>query len=121
MRLSSHVVASLTVHLPAWLEGVASRGLSVLVVIALVLGAWLVFMALAGVIAGPFCEMLSEAVGVQLTGHEGPAFSFPRFIRELTIGIRNVALPPVGGSSYVQYAGSDLVANAPYLQLGVCE
>lgn len=86
-RLATQIVTALTAHLPAWLEGVASRGLSVVVVIALAAGAWLVFMALAGVIAGPFCEMLSEAVDVQLTGHESPAFSFPRFIGELTIGI----------------------------------
>lgn len=86
-RILTHVVASLTAHLPSWLEGVASWGLSILVVTALAAGALFVFVAVAGLIAGPFCEMLSEAVDVQLTGREGPPFSRVRFIGELATGI----------------------------------
>ena len=86
-RLLTHLVASLTAHLPSWLEGVAGWGLSILVVIALAAGALLVFMALAGLLAGPFCEMLSEAVEFQLTGRAGPPFSLARFVHELATGI----------------------------------
>jgi CysZ protein len=86
-RVMSQVVGSLTAHLPSWLEGVASWGLSLLVVSALAVGALLVFVALAGLLAGPFCERLSEAVEVQLTGREGPPFSFGRFVVEAATGI----------------------------------
>jgi CysZ protein len=87
LRFLSHVVQSLTAHVPSWLEDVASWGLSVLVMCALAAGALFVFVAVAGLITGPFCEMLSEAVDVQLTGHEGPPFSLLRFLRELAIGV----------------------------------
>ena len=86
-RLLTHVLASLTAHLPSWLAGAASRALAPLVVGALLAGALFVFVALAGLITGPFCERLSEAVDVQLTGHEGPPFSLPRFLWELAISI----------------------------------
>ncbi|HEX2687899.1 MAG TPA: EI24 domain-containing protein [Kofleriaceae bacterium] len=85
--LLTHAVASLTAHLPAWLDGVASWGLSLVIALAVAAGAWFVFFGLSGVIAGPFCERLSEAVEVELTGHEGPPFSLGRFVVELAIGI----------------------------------
>ncbi len=86
-RLLTHVIASLTAHLPSWLAGPASGVLAPFVVSALVAAVLFVFVALAGLITGPFCERLSEAVDVQLTGHEGPLFSLPRFLWELAISI----------------------------------
>jgi CysZ protein len=86
-RLLTHVVASVTAHLPSWLAGAASWGLSILVGITLAAGALLVFVALAGLITGPFCERLSEAIEVQLTGREGPPFAFLPFLHELATGI----------------------------------
>jgi len=96
LRLLDRVVTSVTVHLPSWLEGVAGWGLSILVVIALAVGALLVFVALAGAIAGPFCELLSEAVDVQLTGRAGPPFALGRFLAELAIGIGHALRRLVG-------------------------
>jgi CysZ protein len=85
--LLTNAVASLTAHLPSWLDGVASRGLSIVIALVLAAGAWFVFFALSGVLAGPFCERLSEAIEVELTGHEGPPFAFGRFVVELATGI----------------------------------
>jgi len=86
-RLLTQILASLAAHLPAWLAGPISGALAPLVVSALLAGAWFVFVALAGLITGPFCERLSEAVDVELTGHGGPPFSLPRFLWELAISI----------------------------------
>jgi CysZ protein len=86
-RLLTQVIAWLTAHLPSWLEGAASWGLSILVVIALAAGAMLAFVTLAGGIAGPFCELLSEAVEVELTGRDGSPFSLVRFLGDVALGI----------------------------------
>ncbi len=85
--LATPFVDRVTAALPSWLQGIGGSLLWILVVVALGIGAWLVFVALVGVIAGPFCELLSEAVEERLTGRKGPAFSFPRFLREAAIGI----------------------------------
>jgi len=86
-RLLTHALAALTAHLPSWLAGPATGVLAPLVVSALVAAALFVFVALACLITGPFCERLSEAVDVELTGHEGPPFSLPQFLWELAISI----------------------------------
>lgn len=95
-RLLTQVVASLTAHLPSWLDGAASWGLSIIVGIALAVGAMFVFVTLAGLIAGPFCELLSEAVEVQLTGREGPPFSLARFLSDAATGIGHALRRLVG-------------------------
>ena len=86
-RLATGLVTAVTSHLPAWLEGAASTLLLILVVIVLAAGALLVFVALAGVVAGPFCERLSEAVEEILTGRAGPPFDFGHRVREIAIGV----------------------------------
>jgi len=86
-RVAVRVVASLTAQLPSWLHGAASWVLSAIVVIALIAGAILVFVALAGVITGPFCERLSEAVEVQLLRRPAPAFSLSQFLFDTAIGL----------------------------------
>lgn len=97
-RLLTQVVASVTAHLPSWLGGAASWGLSIIVVIGLAVAALLVFVALAGAIAGPFCELLSEAVEVQLTGREGPPFSLVRFVHEVAIGVGHALRRLIGAA-----------------------
>jgi CysZ protein len=97
-RLLTQIVAAVTAHLPSWLEGAASWGLSIIVVIALAVAGLLVFVAIAGAIAGPFCELLSEAVEVQLTGREGPPFSLGRFVREAAIGVGHALRRLIGAA-----------------------
>jgi CysZ protein len=86
-RVLSSVVASVAGWLPSWLEGVASWGLSVLVIVALGAAAMFLFVTLAGLIAGPFCELLSEQVEAELTGHAAPPFSIVQFAADAVTGI----------------------------------
>jgi CysZ protein len=86
-HLVDPIVAWLVGHLPSFLAGIAGTLLEVLVVAALGLGALLIFTAVAGAIAGPFNEMLSERIEAHLTGEPEPAFSLPRFLHELSVGI----------------------------------
>jgi CysZ protein len=86
-RMLDSIVTKLTGYLPAFLSDVAGVGLSILVVIGLGAAALLVFISLAGAIAGPFCELLSEAVEQKLTGKNSPPFSLPQFVADATKGI----------------------------------
>jgi len=74
-------------HLPAALAHVASSVLVTLVVVVLSAGALLVFVPLAGMIAGPFNELLSERLEAKLTGQPSPAFSLGGFVHGLALGI----------------------------------
>src|SRR5690242_14186256 len=53
------------------LGGVVSWLEWTIVVGGLIAGAWLVFVNVAGLVAGPLCELLSEAVEERLTGRPG--------------------------------------------------
>jgi len=86
-RMLDGIVARLTSYLPTFLHDVAGVGLSILVVIGLGAAALLVFVSLAGAIAGPFCELLSEAVEEKLTGKNSPPFSLPQFVSDASKGI----------------------------------
>lgn len=86
-QLVVRVVGSLTAYLPPWLHGPASTVLSVIIVVALIAGSILVFVALVGVITGPFCERLSEAVEVYLLGRPAPRFSLTGFLMDTGIGL----------------------------------
>lgn len=81
------LVAWVTAHLPSFLAGIAGGLLEIVLVAVLGLGALLIFTAVAGAIAGPFNEMLSERLEAHLTGTPEPAFSLPRFLHELSLGI----------------------------------
>ncbi len=86
-RLLDGIVTKLTGYLPSFLADLAGWGLSLLVLIGLAAGAVLVFVSVAGAIAGPFCELLSEAVEEKLTGKSGPPFSFPQFVVDAGKGV----------------------------------
>lgn len=77
----------LAAHLPAALADLASPLLSTLVVIALAACALPVFVTLAGAIAGPFNELLSERVEAVLTGRPPAPFSLRDFARGALLGI----------------------------------
>jgi CysZ protein len=97
------VVGWMTAHLPAWLDGTVSWAswlLTIIVVIALAAGAMLVFVAIVGMIAGPFCERLSEAVDDEVFGGQGPKFTLGRFLVDLVVGVihglRRLAIAVLG-------------------------
>jgi CysZ protein len=81
------VVSSITSRLPSWISSIAGAGLTAVIVIVLGAASLLIFVSLAGALAGPFCEMLSEAVEEELTGKPGAPFSLPRFLADALQGI----------------------------------
>jgi len=86
-RLTEPLVTWLTSHLPSFIESVAGVILTVIVVIGLSLAALLVFVSVAGMIAGPFNELLSEAVEERLNGKKAAPFSLAAFLRGAVLGI----------------------------------
>lgn len=86
-RALDGLVSSITSSLPSWLASLAGAGLTALIVIVLGAAALLIFVSLAGALAGPFCEMLSEAVEEELTGKPGAPFSLPRFLADALMGL----------------------------------
>jgi CysZ protein len=87
VHLVDPLVGWVAAHLPSWLAGVASKLLGVLVVTALIFAALFLFTAIAGMIAGPFNEMLSERVEAALTGRQPPPFVFGEFVHGAALGI----------------------------------
>ncbi len=87
-HLIDPVVGWLASYLPSWLAGsIASSVLTTMVVVALSIGALFVFVAVAGMIAGPFNELLSEELEARLTGRPGAPFAFGAFVRGFLAGI----------------------------------
>ena len=87
VQLVDPVVTWLTSHLPGRLVPAASSILSILVAIGFVIAGLLLFVSVAGVVAGPFNELLSERVEAVLTGRSLPAFSLKDFIRGAALGV----------------------------------
>lgn len=85
--LTEPIVTWVTSHLPSWLESIAGVILTIVVVIGLSLAALLVFMTVAGMVAGPFNELLSEEVEAKLTGKPSGPFSLVAFLRGAVLGI----------------------------------
>ena len=85
--LTEPLVTWLTSHLPSFLEAIAGVILTIVVVIGLSLAAMLVFVSVAGMVAGPFNELLSEAVEERLTGKAAAPFSLGAFLRGAVLGI----------------------------------
>ncbi len=87
IRIAGPLVQWATSWLPDFLEGAASWVMWILVVTGLSLGALLVFVAVVGIVAGPFCELLSEAIEERVTGRPGPPFSLGGFLRGAAAGL----------------------------------
>jgi CysZ protein len=100
LRIADSLVGRVTSWLPDAIAGVGSWVVWLLVIAALIFGAVLVFVSVAGIVAGPFNEMLSEAVEEQVTGKRGPRFSFGGFVtsfaRGIGHGLKRVVLAIVG-------------------------
>jgi len=86
-HVTDPLVRWVTDHLPSFLAGAAGALVEIILVAVLGLGALLIFTAVAGAIAGPFNERLSERIEAHLTGRPVPAFSLPGFLHELSLGI----------------------------------
>lgn len=86
-RLMRSIVQWATGALPTWLADIAGTALSILLFLGLGAAALLLFVSVAGAIAGPFCEMLSEEVDEELTGRKSPPFTLGRFLSDLSRGI----------------------------------
>lgn len=85
--LTEPLVTWVTSHLPSFLEAIAGVILTIVVVAGLSLAALLVFVSVAGMVAGPFNELLSEAVEERLTGKPSGPFSLAAFLRGAVLGI----------------------------------
>jgi CysZ protein len=100
LRIADRLVDWMTGWLPDAIAGASAWVVWAIVLAALVAGALLVFVSVAGVIAGPFNELLSEAVEERVTGKPGPPFSPTAFarsaLRGLAHGLRRVAVALLG-------------------------
>jgi CysZ protein len=98
--LTEPLVTWVTSRLPSFLDAVAGVILTIIVVIGLSLVALLVFVSVAGMIAGPFNELLSEAVEERLTGKPAAPFSVAAFlrgaVRGILHGLRRIATAIIG-------------------------
>lgn len=87
VRLVAPLHGWFVLHLPSALASIASGVLMTVLVVALAAGALLVFVPLAGMIAGPFNEVLSERIEARLTGQPAPAFTLSGFLHGFVLGI----------------------------------
>jgi len=90
LALADPALGWVAAHLPSWLSWVSGL-LRVVVVGGLGVLGYLVFVTVTGLLAGPFCEMLSEAVEEEVTGREAPGFSLSAFARGMVMGIVHAA------------------------------
>ena len=81
------LIAWVAAHVPSWLETIVSWILRIVVILGVGMAAMVLFVGVAGMIAGPFNEMLSEAVEEELTGAKGPPFALGTFLRDAVVGI----------------------------------
>ncbi|HEY4181873.1 MAG TPA: EI24 domain-containing protein [Kofleriaceae bacterium] len=86
-RASAPMATWASSHVPHVLAGVVHWLVSAIVIVGLGVAAALLFVAVVGLISGPFCEKLSEEVEEELTGIKSPPFVFSRFIGELLVSI----------------------------------
>ncbi|MEO8548892.1 MAG: EI24 domain-containing protein [Kofleriaceae bacterium] len=121
-HITTPLVAWLVGHLPHFLAGVAGTLLTVIVVALLAGVALLLFTAVAGAVAGPFNEMLSERIEARLTGRAVPRFSFAEFLHELSLGlvhgIRRVAVAILGSVLVLALGFIPVVGTIAALVLG---
>ena len=85
--LAEPAVAWVSAEVPSGWAAFAGGFVRVLVVGGLGLLAFLTFVSITGAIAGPFCELLSEAVETRVTGSSPRGFSLAAFLRGLLSGV----------------------------------
>jgi CysZ protein len=91
IALLVHLVAPvsdwITEHLPGPLATTSSVLLTVVLVVGLGAAALVVFAPVAGTLAGPFCEQLSEHVEAELTVARPPPFALSAFVHGAVLGV----------------------------------
>ncbi|HLU68322.1 MAG TPA: EI24 domain-containing protein [Kofleriaceae bacterium] len=87
LALIAPAVAWVAVLVPDFLEGWVGGVLRLLVVVGLASAGFVVYVSVSGMLAGPFCELLSESIEERVTGKKPPPFSPIAFVRGLVIGI----------------------------------
>jgi len=91
LHLIDPVVGWGLAHLPGWLAryagSIAHAVMSTVVAVGLSVGALFVFVAVAGMITGPFSERLSEDLEAALTGQRPAPFSFGAFVHGFALGV----------------------------------
>lgn len=91
MHLIDPLAGWLIAHLPAWLTGLAGSVVrsvvTTVVVVGLSIGGLFVFVAVAGMVTGPFSEQLSERLEAALTGARPAAFSLGAFGHGFGVGV----------------------------------
>lgn len=87
MATAGSLVALVTAWMPDRIAAFADWLVWGVVLTGLVLGGLLVFVSVAGVLAGPFSELLSEQIEEQVTGRPAPGFSAAAFVRGAIRGI----------------------------------
>jgi uncharacterized protein involved in cysteine biosynthesis len=78
-------------HLPGALAAIAGKLLTVLVVTVLVAAAMFAFTSIVPLIAGPFCEQLSEHLEAALTGRPPAPFSLREFVHGAAVSAVHAA------------------------------
>ena len=86
IHFATRIVGSVEAHLPTWVASTVGSLMMLLVVVALAAGALFVLATFAGIVAGPFCEQLSEAVEEIHTGIRAPRDGAVRVVHELVRG-----------------------------------
>ncbi len=87
MRVADAIVTKVGSWLPSSIAHAGEWLVWAVVLAALITGALLIFVSVAGVVAGPFNELLSEAVEERVTGTPGPPFSMVAFAKSALKGI----------------------------------
>lgn len=88
LTLLSGPIAALAAYLPgSWADNV----LQLLAGVVLAIASVVIFVSVASMIAGPFNEMLSEAIEEHETGATSPPFRLVPFLRDLVVGLAHAA------------------------------
>lgn len=123
MRIADSLVARVTSWLPDAIAGVGGWVVWVIVLAALIVGGLVVFVSVAGIVAGPFNEMLSEAVEEQVTGNKAPKFALGAFLssfaRGLGHGIKRVVVAILGALLLFALGFVPVVGTIAALVLGL--
>ncbi|CAN5435947.1 hypothetical protein BH11MYX1_BH11MYX1_41900 [soil metagenome] len=82
----SSILAAIDAHVPAFIASITGALLTILVIAALAMGGLLLLATLAGVVAGPFNERLSEQLEAKLRGQPTPPFVLRTFLHEVARG-----------------------------------
>jgi CysZ protein len=130
VTLADPAIAWTVGWLPGWLARWADELVRLLVIGALAIGGFVAFVSLAGVVAGPFCEALSEAVEERVTGQPAPKLTIGTLARGIALavghGLRRLAVAlstlallfalgafvPVVGAALAFIVGGYLAARA---------